>query len=89
MMAKTELETEGLGQKYYVTRTDGRDIMGEKHHGCQYFVLDLTHDPVARDVAERYSRQIRSVDPQLAEDLHDLVIEIILGIAADEAPGMS
>lgn len=37
----------GLFQKFVVERTDGRSKPGEKHDGCQYFVLDVTHDPHA------------------------------------------
>lgn len=31
----------GLYVKFHVERTDGRSAQGEKHHGCQYFVLDV------------------------------------------------
>lgn len=81
--------SEGLINKYCVTREDGRDVEGEKHDECQYFVLDLTHDPVARDCAVRYSRHIRRDDPELAQELYDLVLGIIKEIAADEAPGVA
>ena len=37
----------GMCGKFNVTRIDGKDAPGEKHHGCDYFVLDLTHDPHA------------------------------------------
>lgn len=40
--------------RYRVTRNDGRDAEGEKHHGCRYFVLDLTHDPKAAGLAAVY-----------------------------------
>lgn len=33
--------------KYTVTRNDGKDGPGQKHHGCSYFVLDVDHDPHA------------------------------------------
>ena len=46
----------GLYQKYRVERTDGRDKPGEKHHGCKYFVIDLTHDPLAVQVMLEYAR---------------------------------
>jgi len=34
----------GLYDKFTVRRTDGQSARGGKHHDCQYFVLDLTHD---------------------------------------------
>jgi len=40
----------GFYDKYRVTRTDGTDEPGQKHHGCTYFVLDLVHDEVARSI---------------------------------------
>jgi len=41
--------------KFVVRRYDGRDGPGEKHDGCQYFVLDLTHDVHARVAARAYA----------------------------------
>jgi len=39
---------EGLIIKYHVSRQDGRDLVpGDKHYDCDYFVLDLDHDPYA------------------------------------------
>lgn len=37
----------GLYNKFVVLRTDGRSDPGEKHYRCDYFVLDITHDPHA------------------------------------------
>ena len=37
----------GLYEKFTVRRTDGSDAVGFKHRGCEYFVLDLTHDKYA------------------------------------------
>lgn len=37
----------GLFRKFEVYRVDGSDRPGQKHDGCDYFVLDLTHDPHA------------------------------------------
>lgn len=33
--------------KFIVRRRDSTDAPGGKHDGCDYFVLDLTHDPHA------------------------------------------
>lgn len=45
---------EALEPRYVVTRRDGRDAPGQKHHGCRYFVLDLTHDPKADPLVRAY-----------------------------------
>lgn len=39
---------QGLYAKFIVRRTDGSDAPGGKHHGCDYFVLDVTHDKHAK-----------------------------------------
>lgn len=61
----------GLYGKFKVERTDGRDVGPHaKHDGCDYFVLDLTHDPIAREAAVAYSREARRAGfSQLADDL--------------------
>lgn len=60
----------GLYQKFYVERTDGRNRAGEKHHGCEYFVLDLNHDPLAIPALEAYEKAARVAGYYaLAEDL--------------------
>jgi hypothetical protein len=64
----------GLIAKYSVRRTDGSDQLGGRHHGCRYFVLDLTHDPLARLAAERYAEYAeRDGWLSLATDLRALV----------------
>lgn len=40
-------KTRGLYGKFLVHRVDGTDQPGGKHYGCDYFVLDLTHDEYA------------------------------------------
>lgn len=45
----------GLFQKFRVERTDGKSAPGEKHADCQYFVLDLTHDPYAIPAVRAYA----------------------------------
>ncbi len=57
----------GLWNKFQVKRSDGTDRRGEKHYRCDYFVLDLTHDPVARQAAAQYCIATANVD--LARDL--------------------
>lgn len=64
----------GIYKKFVVTRTDGQSAPGEKHHGCQYFVLDLTHDPNARIAAIAYADACEADgEIALSEDLRALV----------------
>lgn len=64
----------GLYKKFHVRRTDARDIsFHDKHFGCEYFVLDVTHDPFAIPALEAYIDYCRTDLPQLAADLEKLV----------------
>ena len=60
---------QGLYQKFNVSRTDGGDQPGEKHHGAEYFVLDLSDDPFAIPAAVAYADACRNDYPALAADL--------------------
>lgn len=62
-------EAQGLFQKFTVTRTDGSDLPGGKHHGCEYFVLDLGCDPHAIPALEAYAKSCENTHPALASDL--------------------
>ncbi len=59
----------GLYEKFRVTRTDGTDRAGQKHDGCQYFVLDLDHDPHALPAIRAYEESCQHEYPALARDL--------------------
>lgn len=61
----------GLYDKFTVTRTDGRSAPGEKHDGCEYFVLDMNHDIHARAAIEAYVNSLEATGeyPALAADL--------------------
>lgn len=59
---------QGLYRKYHVERIDDPD---GKHDECDYFVLDLNHDPFARKALEEYAYSCEKVYPQLARDLFD------------------
>lgn len=61
----------GIYNKFTVTRTDGKDAPGERHHGCRYFVLDLNHDPHAAAAIDAYAWSCRKDYPALADDLLD------------------
>lgn len=59
----------GVYNKYDLRRTDGRDQPGDKHEGCAYFVLDITHDPHAVPALRAYAESCRITHPQLAIDI--------------------
>lgn len=65
--------SKGLYRKYHVDRLDGNDSPGDKHHACDYFVLDLTHDAHAIPAALAYARSCETEYPLLAADLRRLV----------------
>lgn len=45
--------------KFVVYRTDGTHNAGEKHDGCDYFVLDITHDKHALPALRAYAESAR------------------------------
>ena len=59
----------GLYNKFDIKRVDGRSVRGEKHEGCEYFVLDLTHDPHALPAIKAYIKSCGDNYPVLAADL--------------------
>lgn len=61
----------GLFGKFHVERTDGTSAPGGKHDGCDYFVLDLSHDPYAYKAIMRYADACALTHPQLSDDLHE------------------
>ena len=67
-------KTTGLYQKYLVKRTGGKSGMVEKHDGCEYFVLDLTHDKHAIKALISYANSCRVEYPELAKDLREIVV---------------
>ena len=70
----------GLYQKYKVTRTDGRDAQGEKNANCEYFVLDLTHDPFALAAIEAYADACEREYEPLAVDLRRKATQLRNGL---------
>lgn len=64
-------DTRGLYQKYRIERTDGSSGPGRKHENCEYFILDLTHDPHAVTALERYAESVSHANPTLYDDLND------------------
>ena len=59
----------GLYGKFKIERMDGRSEPGQKHDGCSYFVLDLTHDPHAIPAIRAYAESCEADFPNLAWDL--------------------
>lgn len=60
--------------KFVVLRKDGTDAPGRKHDGCQYFVLDVTHDPHAVPALQSYAVSARKDGyGLLADDLEKTV----------------
>lgn len=59
--------------RFALSRTDGQDGHGMPHHGCEYFVLDITCDPFAVPALIAYARACQAGQPQLAEELYSRV----------------
>lgn len=64
-------EQQGLIRKFIVTRVDGNDAPGRKHHGCEYFVLDIDHDIHAAAALRAYAEACKGSHPQLSAELID------------------
>ncbi|MGE5523418.1 MAG: hypothetical protein ACM3SS_06875, partial [Rhodospirillaceae bacterium] len=62
-------KSRGLYHKFNVERTDGSSAPGGKHHGCDYFVLDMTHDAFAKAALTAYADACEKEYPLLADDL--------------------
>lgn len=60
--------------KFVVLRKDGTDAPNGKHDGCQYFVLDVTHDQHAVPALRAYAESARNDGYELlADDLEKIV----------------
>jgi hypothetical protein len=68
-MEKTDDKQRGLYEKYYIERCDGKSAPGKKHYGCDYFVLDLTHDPYAIPALSIYAEACAAKYPLLSAAL--------------------
>lgn len=67
--ASRRAEAQGLFRKFDVCRVDGSSAPGGKHHGCEYFVLDIDHDPHAPAALMAYAQVCAETHPQLSADL--------------------
>lgn len=80
-------QSKGLYCKFDVSRMDNRDRPGHKHHGCEYFVLDLTHDKHAAPALTAYATSCHEEYPELSADLFAKALEMrVLGIAPAVTP---
>ena len=75
---------QGLYRKFDVRRVDGSDAKGKRHHGCSYFVLDVTHDPFAAAALDAYADACDQALPALAADLRK---QIAMGTVWDKEAG--
>lgn len=62
-------EEQGVFRKFDVRRVDGSDRPGGKHHGCEYFTLDIDHDPHAPAALLAYAQACAATHPHLSADL--------------------
>lgn len=65
-MLKTD---EGLREKFYVSRVDGRDAPGEDREDARYFVLDYKYDKFAKRALMHYAFVCQEELPELSQDL--------------------
>lgn len=63
----------GIYEKFVVNRTDGSSEPGGRHEHCQYFVLDISHDPFAVPALRAYSEACAAEYPVLSVELQALV----------------
>ncbi len=69
----------GLYRKFDVHRTDGQSDPGQKHDACDYFVLDLTHDPFALPALKAYKEACEKEYSLLSHDLAHEIAKMELG----------
>lgn len=69
-------KSRGIYDKFRIERTDGKHRPGEKHDGCEYFVLDLTHDRYAVYALISYAAACKGEYPLLSDDLKRKVREL-------------
>lgn len=74
----------GIFKKFNVSRVDGTDALGGKHYGCEYFVLDLTHDKHAIPAIAAYADSCKNEYPWLAKDLDSKADELKRGGFAEK-----
>lgn len=68
----SDKHAQGLMRKFKVERLTPSS-RGIDHNDCHYFVLDITHDPHARDAALAYADSCQHEYPNLAADLRSIL----------------
>ena len=86
--ASTPAEQQGLFRKFDVRRTDGSSKPGGKHEGCEYFVLDVDHDPLARVALQAYADSCDATHPQLSQDLRRRYGLTVLPVEPPQRPAL-
>lgn len=82
-------KTRGLYNKFQVVRVDRSDEPGGKHYGCEYFVLDVTHDPHAKAALLAYANSCEADYALLAADLRAKYPAAPSASAASEPDGFT
>lgn len=76
-LATSDQKSLGLFEKFKVSRIDGRDAPGQKHHGAEYFVLDMA-DKFAIPALAAYAEACKQEYPALSADLFRKAFEMEL-----------
>lgn len=82
---KATKSPKGVYRKYLVKRL--RDREG-KHRRCEYFVLDLDHDPHAAAALLAYANSCDEEHPELAADLRSRIVVHHSGVPMIAPRGM-
>jgi hypothetical protein len=61
----------GLYRKYHVIRLYDSTSQPDKHRDCEFYVLDMTHDPHAVPALFAYAESCQATNPKLASDLRN------------------
>ena len=64
----------GFYEKFNVERVDGGSKLLQRHEGCDYFVIDLDHDPHACASLMAYAAACDLSHPLLADDLRRIAL---------------
>lgn len=60
-------------ETYVIRRRDGQDQPGGVHHKCRKFVLDIDHDPFARQALQAYATAAEATHPEMATRIFKLL----------------
>lgn len=81
--------SQGLFHKFLVKRLDGKDQPGAKHEGCDYFVIDVTHDEYAKEALRAYAAACEQKYPGLSAGMRERYgLDPLLGEQLPHVAGM-